>query len=165
MIQTPQPIFNGRGEVKLWPLVAGGRGRCIAAHLGTYDYTAGRNITAAYQHMTHFACDFAREVMQVALAGTGVWLADGATNILPVPPHRPAKDGSPLTARQLAENRKAVHQAWKLHFDHIRHSLANGYYQGWDLHPAQLATRYAAVYSLLLEALHAASERFRNFIS
>src|SRR6266404_2053003 len=165
MIETTQSIFNERGEVNLIPLVFAGRGRCVAAHFGTYDYTAGRNITAAYQHMTHFACDFAREVMQVALAGTGVWLCDGATNILPVPPHRPAKDGSPLTARQLAENRKAVHQAWKLHFEHIRHSLVNGYYQGWDLHPAQLATRYAAVYSFFLEGLDTASERLRNFIS
>jgi hypothetical protein len=164
MIETTQSIFNERGEVNLMPLVAAGRGRCIAAHFGTYDYTAGRNITAAYQHMTHFACDFAREVMQVALAGTGVWLSDGATNILPVPPHRPSKDGSPLTARQLAENRTAVHQAWKLHCEHIRHSLVNGYYQGWDLHPAQLATRYAAVYSFFLEGLDAASERLRNFI-
>ncbi len=164
MIETTQSIFNEHGEVNLMPLVAAGRGRCIAAHFGTYDYTAGRNITAAYQHMTHFACDFAREVMQVALAGTGVWLADGATNILPVPTHRTSKDGSPLTARQLAESRAAVHQAWKLHCVHIHHSLVNGFYQGWDLHPAQLATRYAAVYSFFLEGLDAASERLRNFI-
>jgi citrate lyase beta subunit len=164
MIETPQAIFNERGEVNLMLLLAAARGRCVAAHFGTYDYTAGRNITAAYQHMTHFACDFAREVMQVAFAGTGIWLSDGATNILPVAPHRPAKDGAPLSARQLAENRAAVHQAWKLHFEHIRHSLVNGYYQGWDLHPAQLATRYAAVYSFFLEGLDAASERLRNFI-
>ncbi|HEV3375620.1 MAG TPA: hypothetical protein VG051_07930 [Candidatus Acidoferrum sp.] len=165
MIETTQSIFNERGEVNLIPLVTAGRGRCIAAHFGIYDYTAGRNITAAYQHMTHFASDFAREVMQVALAGTGVWLSDGATNILPVPPHRSGKGGPPLTARQLAENRAAVHQAWKLHFQHIRHSLVNGYYQGWDLHPAQLVTRYAAVYAFFLEGLDAASERLRNFIS
>jgi hypothetical protein len=140
------------------------RGRCVAAHFGTYDYTAGRGITAAHQHMTHYACDFAREVMQVALAGTGIWLSDGATNILPVPIH-PAKDGpSSLSAAEITENRRAVHQAWKLHFEHIRHSLVNGFYQGWDLHPAQLVTRYAAVYSFFLESLDAASERLRNFI-
>lgn len=165
MIEVPQAILNERGEVNLLPLVSAARGRCAAAHFGTYDYTAGRNITAAYQHMTHFACDFAREVMQVALAGTGIWLSDGATNILPVPTHSAAKDGPPLTAHQLAENRSAVHQAWKLHFEHIRHSLVNGYYQGWDLHPAQLPTRYAAVYSFFLESLEIASERLRNFIN
>ena len=164
MIETTQSIFNERGEVNLLPLVSAARGRCVAAHFGTYDYTAGRNITAAYQHMTHLACDFAREVMQVALAGTGIWLSDGATNILPVPPHRTAKGGPPLTPRQSVENRAAVHSAWKLHFDHVRHSLVNGYYQGWDLHPAQLVTRYAAVYSFFLESLDAASERLRNFV-
>jgi citrate lyase beta subunit len=164
MIETTQSIFNERGEVNLLPLVAAARGRCAAAHFGTYDYTAGRNITAAYQTHTHLACDFAREVMQVALAGTGIWLSDGATNILPVPPHRAAQGGSALTARQVAENRAAVHSAWKLHFGHILHSLANGFYEGWDLHPAQLPTRYAAVYYFFLEGLDAASERLRNFI-
>ena len=38
-----------------------------------------------------------------------------------------------------------------------------GFYQGWDLHPAQLPTRYAAVYAFL-ESLDAASERLRNFV-
>lgn len=164
MIETTQSIFNERGAVNLLPLVTAGHGRCVAAHFGTYDYTAGRNITAAHQHMTHSACDFAREVMQVALAGTGVWLADGATNILPVAPHRSGKNGTPLTSRQAAENRTAVHSAWKLHFNHIQHSLINGYYQGWDLHPAQLPTRYAAVYSFFLSGLDSASQRLRNFI-
>ncbi|MGH9744815.1 MAG: DUF6986 family protein [Candidatus Acidiferrales bacterium] len=165
MIETTQSIFNERGEVNLLPLVTAGHGRCVAAHFGTYDYTAGRNITAAHQNMAHPACDFAREVMQVALAGTGIWLSDGATNILPVPPHRAGKNGSPLTSREAAENRAAVHSAWKLHFDHIQHSLVNGYYQGWDLHPAQLPTRYAGVYSFFLDGLDSASERLRNFIA
>jgi citrate lyase beta subunit len=164
MIETTQSIFNERGEVNLLPLVTAAHGRCVAAHFGTYDYTAARNITAAHQHMAHPACDFAREVMQVALAGTAVWLSDGATNVLPVPLHRAAENGSPLTPRQNAENRAAVHSAWKLHFDHIQHSLVNGFYQGWDLHPAQLPTRYAAVYSFFLEGLDSAAERLRNFI-
>lgn len=164
MIETPQSIFNEKGQVNLLPLAEALQGRCVAAHFGTYDYTAGRGITAAHQHMTHFACDFAREVMQVAYAGTGIWLSDGATNILPVPVHSPGGDPSKLSAAQITENRRAVHQAWKLHFEHIRHSLVNGFYQGWDLHPAQLVTRYAAVYSFFLESLDAASERLRNFI-
>lgn len=164
MIETTQAIFNERGEVNLLPLITAGHGRCIAAHFGTYDYTAARNITAAHQHMAHPACDFAREVMQVALAGTGVWLSDGATNVLPVALHRAAQNSASLTPLQNAENRAAVHSAWKLHFDHIQHSLVNGFYQGWDLHPAQLPTRYAAVYSFFLSGLDSASERLRNFI-
>jgi Malate synthase len=165
MIETPQSIFNQRGELNLLPLATAAQGRCVGAHFGTYDYTAGRGITAAHQHMLHLACDFAKEAMQVAYAGTGIWLSDGATNILPVPVHHGGAHSPPLTTRHIEENHKAVHHAWKLHFKHIRHSLVNGFYQGWDLHPAQLVTRYAAVYSFFLESLDAASERLHNFIA
>lgn len=164
MIETPQAILNSRGESNLLALVRAAGARCVGAHFGTYDYTAGRNITAAHQHMLHPACDFAKEMMQVALAATGVWLSDGATNVLPVPVHRAAKGGPPLSAQQISENRSAVHSAWRLHAHHIRHSLVGGFYQGWDLHPAQLPTRYAAVYAFFLGSLDSAAERLRNFI-
>ena len=160
MIETTQSIISEAGEIGLPKLLDAARGRCIAAHFGTYDYTASCSITAAYQDMLHPACDFARHVMQVSFGGTGVWLSDGATNIMPVPPHR----GEGLSSAQLEENRKVIHRAWKLHYDHCRHSLENAFYQGWDLHPAQLPTRYAAVYTFFLEGLEAASERLRNFV-
>ena len=163
MIETTQSIINADGECNLPRLLAAARGRCIAAHFGTYDYTASCSITAAHQHMTHPACDFARHMMQVAYGGTGIWLSDGATNIMPVPPHR-AGGAEALTAQQIEENQRVVHRAWKLHYDHIQHSLIHAYYQGWDLHPAQLPTRYAAVYAFFLESLEAASERLRNFV-
>ena len=163
MVETTQSIIGPRGEIGLPLLLRAARGRCSAAHFGTYDYTASCQITAAHQHMLHPACDFAKHVMQVSLSGTGVWLSDGATNIMPVAPHR-AAEGQQLTAEQTEENRRTVHRAWRLHFDHARHSLTNGFYQGWDLHPAQLPTRYAAVYSFFLEGLDAASERLRNFV-
>jgi citrate lyase beta subunit len=164
MIETTQSILNDRGESNLPLLLAAARGRCLAAHFGTYDYTASCQITAAHQHMTHPACDFARHMMQVAFGGTGVWLSDGATNIMPVAPHRAAEGAPALTQQQTEENTTTVHRAWKLHYDHIQHSLTNAYYQGWDLHPAQLPTRYAAVYSFFLESLEAASERLSNFV-
>jgi citrate lyase beta subunit len=164
MIETPHAILNERGESSLLQLVGAARGRCVGAHFGTYDYTAACGITAAHQHMTHPACDFARAMVQVSLADTGVRLSDGATNILPVAPFRPAPDGAPLSVAQRAENAAAVHRAWKLHCEHVQHSLVNGFYQGWDLHPAQLPTRYAAVYAFFLDGLEAASERLRNFI-
>jgi citrate lyase beta subunit len=164
MIETTQSIINARGEINLPLLLAAARGRCVAAHFGTYDYTASCNITAAHQHMMHPACDFAKNMMQVSYAGTGIWLSDGATNIMPVAPHRFTEGGTPLTPDQIAENRTVVHRAWKLHYDHIQHSLENAFYQGWDLHPAQLPTRYAAVYSFFLESLDAASERLKNFV-
>jgi hypothetical protein len=160
MIETTQSIIDSNGEIALPKMLEACRGRCTGAHFGTYDYTASCSITAAYQDMLHPACDFARHMMQVAFGGTGVWLSDGATNIMPVAPHR----GDNLTAEQIAENHSVVHRAWKLHYDHCRHSLANAYYQGWDLHPGQLPTRYAAVYTFFLEGLDAASERLRNFV-
>ena len=128
-------------------LVTEGGGRIVAAHFGTYDYTAACGITAAHQHMLHPVCDFAKHVMQITLAGTGIWLSDGATNVMPI--------GS----------RDVVHRAWRLHAEHVLHSLVTGFYQGWDLHPAQLPSRYATVFSFFLEGLDAASERLRNFIA
>ena len=101
--------------------------------------------------------------MQVSLAQTGVNLSDGGTNIMPVPVHRPP-EGVPLSPNQQRENHDAVHRAWKTHFDDVTHSLVSGYYQGWDLHPAQLPTRYAAVYAFFLSARPAATVRLRAFI-
>jgi citrate lyase beta subunit len=164
MIETTQSIINKHGQSNLPLMLDAARGKCIAAHFGTYDYTASCNITAAHQHMMHPACDFARHMMQVAFGGTGIWLSDGATNIMPVAPHRAVEGGPALTAEQLEENRVSVHRAWRLHYDHIQHSLVNAYYQGWDLHPGQLPTRYAAVYAFFLDSLDAASERLSNFV-
>jgi hypothetical protein len=132
-------------------------------HFGVYDYTASCGITAAYQTMGHPSCDFARQMMLVSLADRGVHLSDGATNILPVGSHRANAD-QPLTARQIAENREAVHQAWRLGFADNLRSLETGFYQGWDLHPAQLVTRYAAVYSFFLKGLDSASSRLKAFV-
>src|SRR5438309_1865380 len=63
------------------------------------------------------------------------------------------------------ENARAVHAAWRLHADDVRHSLASGFYQGWDLHPAQLPSRYGTVYAFFLKSLPATSDRLKNFIS
>jgi citrate lyase beta subunit len=163
MIETPQSILDERGAVALPALVEAARGRCVAAHFGVYDYTALLGITARHQDLDHPACDFARHVMQVALSATGIWLCDGATNVLPAPPHRAPK-GASLSPQEERENVATVHHGWALHYRHVRHSLRHGYYQGWDLHPAQLPTRYAAVYAFYLEALEAATERLRRFV-
>jgi hypothetical protein len=90
-------------------------------------------------------------------------LSDGATNIMPVGPHK-ARSGAELSAEQRRGNLAVVHRAWRIHYEHARHSLQQAFYQGWDLHPAQLPTRYAAVYSFFLEGLPAASTRLRNFM-
>jgi hypothetical protein len=164
MVETPQIILESDGRSMLPRLLDVSDGRLTGAHFGTYDYTAGVNITAAYQKMRHPACDFAKHFMQVAFAGTDVQLSDGSTTVMPVPVHRAAEGGPPLTPAQEAANAASVHGAWKLHFDDVRHSLAGGFYQGWDLHPAQLVSRYAALYSFFLDGIDAAGKRLKNFV-
>ncbi|MDQ3020369.1 MAG: phosphoenolpyruvate kinase [Bacteroidota bacterium] len=160
MIETTQSIFDSGGKANILSLIKAGKGRCKAAHFGVYDYTASCDITAKLQAMRHPVCDFARNMMKVSLAGTGVWLSDGATNVMPVGSHK----GDSMTLRQKEENIKAVHRAWKLSYDDIQHSLKNAFYQGWDLHPAQLPARYAAVYMFFLDGFEQASVRLKNFI-
>jgi len=160
MVETTQSIFDPQGRSVLPRLHRAAAGRLTGAHFGTYDYTANCDITAAHQRMRHPACDFAKHMMKVAFAGTGVMLSDGATNIMPIAPHR----GPNLTDDQNRANRAAVFAAWRLHADDTRHSLIHGFYQGWDLHPAQLPTRYGAVYAFFLDGLAPASERLRNFV-
>jgi citrate lyase beta subunit len=147
MVETPQMIVDIDGSTGVRRWVDAAEGRVRGAHFGTYDYTASLSITAAYQSMDHPACDFARHVQQVSLAGSGVWISDGATNVMPV-----------------GDDPTVVEHAMRLHYDHIRHSLSHAYYQGWDLHPAQLVTRYAAVYGFFLEGLDAAGARLSNFV-
>jgi citrate lyase beta subunit len=145
MVETPQTLFGADGASNLPLMVAAGAGRVSAAHFGTYDFTASCNITAAHQHMNHPVCDFARAMMQATLSDQ-VWLSDGSTAVLPV------------------GDQAAVFNAWRLHYQDVRRSLMLGFYQGWDLHPGQLITRYIALYSFFLEAYDAAAARLRNFM-
>jgi hypothetical protein len=124
---------------------AGGK-RLAAAHLGAYDYTAARDVVAAQQTFDHPACDFARQSIKAAYAGHALFLSDGATNIMPV------------------GEKPAVHRAWRLSYAHIQSSLRQGFYQGWDLHPAQIPVRYAAVYAFFLDGLEAAGARLKTFM-
>jgi hypothetical protein len=163
MIETPQAIIDAFGSFGIPRLIEVARGRCRGLHFGPYDYTASCDIAAAEQRLDHPACDFARNVMQVSAAGRGVTLSDGPSTILPIPRHRVPAGGS-LRSAQKAENRAIVHRAMRHHFELVQRSLANGYYQGWDLHPGQLPTRYAAVYAFFLKSLDPAAARLRNFI-
>jgi citrate lyase beta subunit len=163
MVETTQSVIDRDGKCPIIDFLRAARGRCVAAALGVYDYTASCGVTANQQRIDHPACDFARHVMQVALGASGLMLSDGATNIMPVGPHR-APEGGSLSAQQKAENRAAVHAAWRLNFQNVRRSLTHGWYQGWDLNPAQLPVRYAAMYAYFLEYLPQATARLRNFV-
>ena len=161
MIETTQAIIDRSGASAIPSLIEIANGRCRGAHFGTYDYTASCDIVANQQKMDHPVCDFAKHVMQVTLGGRGIWLSDGATNIMPIAAHK----GDALGTKEIEENKKVVHQAWMTSYSHINHSLATGFYQGWDLHPGQIPIRYAAVYRFFLEGLSLSSERLRNFIN
>jgi hypothetical protein len=90
--------------------------------------------------------------------------ADGPVTLLPIPPHRPGAGDLPISAYERAANRATVHAAWRLHYEQVQRSLAAGFPQGWDLHPAQIPTRYAAVYTFFLAGIDVAAERLRNFV-
>jgi citrate lyase beta subunit len=160
MIEVTQALLGPDGRSPLPDFLNACEGRCVAAHLGTYDFTASCNITAAHQTMLHPMCDLAKGLMLLAYASTGIFLSDGATNVMPVAPHR----GATLTAEQHAQNRAVVHAAWNIAHRHNQHSLTGAYYQGWDLHPAQLPVRYASCYAFFLQGFSLAADRLRNFI-
>lgn len=160
MVEATQIIMDDEGRNPLMKIIRASEGRLIAAHFGTYDYTASCGITARYQTMAHPVCDFAHHMTKVALGGTGIFLSDGATNVMPVAPHR----GDKLTAKQLKENRQSVHNAWRIGYNHSMHSLINGFYQGWDLNPAQLPMRYAATYNFFLSSITDATHRLKTFV-
>lgn len=160
MIETARSIFASDGTLAIPRLIEAGHGRISAAHFGAYDYTADLGIISSKQDLRHPACDFARHIMQISLAGTGVHMSDGATNIMPVGPRR----GDQLTPDQMSANQRVIHAAWKHHYENCRYGLDNGFYQGWDLHPAQFPARYAAVYTFFLDGLGDASERLKSFI-
>jgi len=160
MVEATQIIMDDEGRNPLMRIVRASEGRCIAAHFGTYDYTASCGITARYQTMAHPVCDFAHHMTKVALGGTGIFLSDGATNVIPVAPHK----GDHLTFAQLQENMESVHHAWRVGYGHSMHSLINGFYQGWDLNPAQLPMRYAATYVFFLSNYEDALFRLKTFV-
>jgi citrate lyase beta subunit len=145
-VETPQAIISADGRALIAPMIHAAAPRVTGLHYGTYDYSASCGIAAEYQSMEHPAADYAKGVMQVAAAGTGVHVSDGSTNVLPV------------------GDRSAVQAAWRLHARLVRRSLERGIYQGWDMHPGQLPTRYAAVFLFYRHGLASAVARLRAYV-
>ena len=146
-VETPQAIIGPDGTSLVAKMIHASRGRCTGLHYGTYDYSASMGIAAAYQSLEHPVADHAKAVMQAAAAGTGVRLSDGSTNQVPV--------GEPAEVRA----------AWTLHHRLVTRSLERGFYQGWDLHPAQLPTRYAATFAFYRRGLEEAGRRLRMYLA
>lgn len=136
------------------------RGRCLAVHLGANDFLTACGVGPADQDLGHPACDFARSSLHVGVAGLEIRVVDGTTTELPIPPHR----GPDLADEQRAENRRAVHRAWRRHAGDVRRGLRQGFHQGWDLHPAQLVSRYATLHGWYRRDLQGVAARLRNFL-
>jgi len=160
MIETPQAVLDEKGVIALRGLVEAGKGRVNSAHFGAFDYTASFGISGVHQHLRHEACNFARQLMQIALAPLDIRLSDSVTTEMPIAIHK----SDDLSKEQTKENFRAVHNAWRKHFNNVTDSLINGFYQSWDLHPAQLPARYAAIYSFFLESKDEQGKRLKGFI-
>ncbi len=145
-IETPQAILAADGTAAVARMVHSGAGRVVGLHYGTYDYSAACGVAAPYQSLDHAVADHAKAVMQLAAAGTGVRLSDGSTNVLPV---GDAAD---------------IRSAWRVHAGLVRRSLERAFYQGWDLHPLQLVSRYAATYAFYRDGMPVACDRLRAYL-
>ncbi|WP_433414797.1 DUF6986 family protein [Microtetraspora malaysiensis] len=129
-VEAPQTVAFLLRSPDLVPSLGG---RLAAAHFGVFDYTAACGLPPHEQRLDHPVCDHAREIMRIAFAGTGVELADGS-----------------LAAFPASNSAKDVHALWARHAQLVAHSLSNGFYQGWDMHPSHLVSRYATVYAFHL---------------
>ena len=146
-VETPQAILAATGAAAVATMIHAADHRAVGLHYGTYDYSASCGIAAEYQALDHPVADYAKAVMQVAAAGTGVRLSDGSTNVTPV--------GTPAE----------IHAAMALHARLTTRSLVRGYYQGWDMHPGHLITRYLATYAFYQHSYPAAASRLRAYLS
>jgi OHCU decarboxylase len=145
-VETPQAIVAADGTAAVARMIHAAGGRCTGLHYGTYDYSAACGVSGDFQSLEHPVSDHAKDVMQAAAAGTGVRLSDGSTNVLPV------------------GGAEAVRSAWALHARLVRRSLQRGIYQGWDLHPGQLPSRFAATFAFYRHGLPSAAERLRAYV-
>lgn len=145
-IESPQAVVSADGAVTVAKAIHRAHGRCAGLHFGTYDYTASCGVASQFQALDHPAADFAKAVMQVAAAQTGVWVADGSTQVLPV--------GSD----------EEVAAALRNHFALVHRALVRGFYQGWDMHGGHLATRWLATFGFFRSALEAAAPRLQAYL-
>ena len=138
-VETPEAVLA------LEAIAVAGRGRVVALHYGTYDYSAALGVAAAHQSLDHPVADHAKSVMQVVAAVPGLAVCDGSSNVLPVGAHG------------------EVRAAWRLHAGLVRRSLVAGIPQGWDLHPGQLVSRHAAVTAFYRAGLPEAARRLSAY--
>lgn len=145
-IESPQAVLGADGTATLARALHMAEGRCTGLHYGTYDYSAACGITPQNQSLEHPVADHAKAVMLAAAAQTGVWVADGSTQVNPV-----GTDDQ-------------VQQAIRRHHRLVTRSLERGFYQGWDMHPGHLVTRWLATFTFFRSALTAAAPRLQAYL-
>jgi hypothetical protein len=145
-IEVPQAVIGPDGVATVARLVHAAAGRCEGLHYGTYDFSAAAGVVAGEQSLEHPLADHAKAVMQLAAAQTGIRVSDGSTNVIPV--------GSS----------ESVALAWALHARLVQRSLRRALYQGWDMHPGHLVTRYAATYDFYRGELQPSCARLAHYV-
>ena len=144
-VETPQTVLGSDGTVPVASMIHAAGGRVSGLHFGTYDYTASLGILAAHQNLRHPVADFAKSLMLLAAAETGVRVSDGSDNKVPV--------GDDAT----------VGERWAVHADGVIRALRQGIGQGWDLHPAQLPTRFAGTFAFFRTGWREAAVRLGDY--
>ncbi|OZC46429.1 aldolase [Rhodococcus sp. RS1C4] len=145
-IESPQAVVGSDGTATLARALTRADGRCTSLHYGTYDYSAACGITSAQQSLEHPVADHAKAVMLAATAQTGIWVSDGSTQVVP--------SGTPAE----------VDSAIRRHAGLVTRSLERGFYQGWDMHPTHLATRWTATLSFFRSAMPTAASRVAAYL-
>ncbi|QBE50078.1 DUF6986 family protein [Leucobacter triazinivorans] len=140
-IEVPHVVAPIRPSDAL--VVLAGAPRVRALHFGTYDYTSAQGVLPGEQRSTHPVAQHAKRAMQAAAAVHGVEVCDGSSNLVP------------------AGDRSMRVGAWARHAEQVREALRDGIPQGWDLHPAQLPSRFLASYDVLRGELAHAVRRVR----
>ncbi|GAB2667818.1 aldolase/citrate lyase family protein [Gordonia jinhuaensis] len=146
-IESPQAVIGADGSATLARAIGVGMPRLTGLHYGTYDYSAACGIVSSQQSLEHPVADHAKAVMLAAAAQTGVWVSDGSTQVIPV------------------GTDEVVDAAMRRHHRLVTRSLTRGYYQGWDMHPGHLVTRWLAVFDFFAAAMPAAVARLQDYFA
>jgi citrate lyase beta subunit len=155
VVETPSAFLGTDGTIPLASFLHSSAGRCRSLHFGVYDFTSSLGIGSAGQSIDHLACDFARIWMQIAASlAPNITVSDGIISRLPLVPKENTQDA-----------REQFESAWRYNYQQMMRSLANGYYQGWDLHPCQLPIRHIANTVFVLREFEGAVNRLKTFVA
>lgn len=140
-VETAAAVVDAVGRVTVPLLLAAGRGRVTGLHFGTYDYTSAIGLAPQEQSIDAPLADAAKDLLQLSAAARGVAVSDGSSNLLPI------------------GGQAEVHAAWREHSRLVDRAMVRGLWQGWDLHPGQLVSRWATTVSFLAERLPEVQQR------